>query len=128
MQLICTTEIEDRFFFKTVWQTFVMIHIRLKVPICLFEVPICLIGVPICLGTEMSHTGAEVSRCRRDKSALVFFWSSLGSGIILESFQPEFFKPPFLQVFTSWFSMVNFGVLYLGECQVPCIYLDDLKQ
>jgi hypothetical protein len=36
-----------------------------------------------------------------DKSALVVFLSSLGSGSILESFQPEFFKPPFLQVFSS---------------------------
>ena len=33
-------------------------------PICLFEVTICLIEVPICLGTEMSHTGADLSRCR----------------------------------------------------------------
>jgi hypothetical protein len=29
------------------------------------------------------------------------FLSSLGSGIILESFQPEFSKPLFLQVFSS---------------------------
>ena len=77
-------------------------------------------------GTCVKHFGTKTNRHpdnstpqldksspQKDKSALVFFKSSLGSGIILESFQPEFFKPPFVQVFSSWFSMVNLLVSLL---------------
>ena len=46
---------------------------------------------------DKSAPQLDKSAPQKEKSALVFFLSSLGSGIILESFQPDFVRPPFLQ-------------------------------
>ena len=61
------------------------------------------------IGTCARHFGTKTNRHlgnsvpqldkstpQKEKLALVFFLSNL-SGIIMESFQPECFKPPFLQ-------------------------------
>ena len=58
--------------------------------------PVRDISVPRQIGTPIRQIGTS----KRQIGTCVFL-SSLGSDIILESFQPEFFKPLFLQVFSS---------------------------